>query len=136
MVECIRTLTVSLPSTSADRLFLPCDAMQMTSQPCLDAASMMAACGCASNTCTPAKVTPAALASFPTASRYWADRYRITITGSFVCVNTFCVSLPSNSAETPRRPWDAMTIASHLLLFAATRIARQGTAAIECRMLS
>src|SRR5439155_19232744 len=59
---------------------------------------------------------------------------RTTITGSFECVSTFCVSLPSNNAETPRRPCDAMTIASHLAFFAAPRIASHGAFAIVCNV--
>src|SRR5512137_279891 len=48
---------------------------------------------------------------------------RTTSTGSLLWVNTFCVSLPSSSADTPRRPCDAMTIASHFCFLAALRIA-------------
>ena len=59
-----------------------------------------------------------------------AQRYRTTITGSLLCVSTFCVSLPSSTAEMPRRPCEAITIASHLCFFAAARIASQGAAAI------
>src|SRR5258706_11245447 len=54
----------------------------------------------------------------------------ITITGSLVCVSTFCVSLPSSTAVIPRRPCEAITIASHLFLFAAAMIASHGAAAI------
>ena len=40
---------------------------------------------------------------------------RTTSTGIALCVSTFCVSLPSSSAVTPRRPWDDMTIRSQAL---------------------
>src|SRR5437868_12601132 len=38
---------------------------------------------------------------------------RITTTGILQWVSTFTVSLPSTIAEMPRRPWDAIKIASH-----------------------
>ena len=41
---------------------------------------------------------------------------RTTSTGIFVCVSTFWVSLPSSSAETPRRPCEAITIRSQSCL--------------------
>ena len=65
------------------------------------------------------------------AYRRSAAGQRTTITGSFECVRTFCVSLPSSSAVTPRRPCDAITIASHFAFFAAARIASHGALAIE-----
>ena len=37
---------------------------------------------------------------------------RTTSTGSVLCVSTFCVSLPSSSALTPRRPCEAITMRS------------------------
>ena len=46
-----------------------------------------------------------------------AQRY--TITGIVECDNTFCVTLPMISRERPRRPCEAMKIASHLRFFAA-----------------
>ena len=48
---------------------------------------------------------------------------RYTSTGIFECVSTLTVSLPRTTAETPRRPCDAITIKSHLLAEAASMIA-------------
>ena len=52
--------------------------------------------------------------------------YRTTSTGMLEWVNTFCVSLPSTTADTPRRPCDAITIKSHRLSFAAWTMASHG----------
>jgi hypothetical protein len=48
---------------------------------------------------------------------------RYTSTGIFECVSTLTVSLPRTTAETPRRPCEAITIKSHLLAEAASMIA-------------
>ena len=47
---------------------------------------------------------------------------RYTSTGIFECVSTLTVSLPRTTAETPRRPCEAITIKSHLLAEAASMI--------------
>lgn len=60
------------------------------------------------------------------------ERQRTTMTGTLLCVSTFCVSLPSSNADTPRRPCEAITIASTFAFLAAARIASQGEAAIAC----
>jgi hypothetical protein len=44
-------------------------------------------------------------------------------TGIFECVSTLTVSLPRTTAETPRRPCEAITIKSHFLASAASMIA-------------
>ena len=51
-------------------------------------------------------LTPAA----PRGARGQASRelYLTTSTGMLECVSTFCVSLPSSSADTPRRPCEAI----------------------------
>jgi len=46
--------------------------------------------------------------------------YRYTSTGIFECVRTLTVSLPRTTAETPRRPCEAITIKSHFLASAAS----------------
>ena len=51
---------------------------------------------------------------------------RHTSTGILLWVRTFAVSLPSNSADRPRLPCDAMTMRSHLFERAAPMIALQG----------
>ena len=51
---------------------------------------------------------------------------RTTSTGSFECVSTFWVSLPSTSAATPRRPCEAMTMRSHFFERAAPMMAFHG----------
>jgi len=48
---------------------------------------------------------------------------RYTSTGIFECVSTLTVSLPRTTAETPRRPCEAITIKSHFLASAASMIA-------------
>ena len=48
---------------------------------------------------------------------------RYTSTGIFECVSTLTVSLPRTTAETPRRPCEAITIKSHPLAEAASMIA-------------
>ena len=48
---------------------------------------------------------------------------RYTSTGIFECVSTLTVSLPRTTADTPRRPCDAITIKSHFLAEAASIIA-------------
>jgi hypothetical protein len=48
---------------------------------------------------------------------------RYTSTGIFECVSTLTVSLQRTTAETPRRPWEAITIKSHFLASAASIIA-------------
>ncbi len=47
---------------------------------------------------------------------------RYTSTGIFECVSTLTVSLPSTTAETPRRPCEAITIKSHPRAKAASMI--------------
>jgi hypothetical protein len=47
---------------------------------------------------------------------------RYTSTGIFECVSTLTVSLPRTTAETPRRPCEAITIKSHPLAEAASMI--------------
>ena len=54
---------------------------------------------------------------------------RTTSTGSVLCVSTFCVSLPSSSALTPRRPCEAITMRSQPCALAWSRIASQGCSA-------
>src|SRR5215831_19390814 len=51
------------------------------------------------------------------------QRQRYTSTGIFECVSTLTVSLPRTTAETPRRPCDAITIKSHFLASVASIIA-------------
>src|SRR6516165_381540 len=51
---------------------------------------------------------------------------RYTSTGIVLWVSTLTVSLPSTMAETPRRPCEAMTIASHPCFFAVSIIAWYG----------
>src|SRR6516225_3851961 len=46
-------------------------------------------------------------------------RERYPSTGICECVGTFTVSLPRTTAETPRRPCEAITIRSHFLASAA-----------------
>jgi hypothetical protein len=48
---------------------------------------------------------------------------RITTTGILQWVSTFTVSLPSTIAEMPRRPWDAIKIASHPVFLAVSIMA-------------
>jgi hypothetical protein len=48
---------------------------------------------------------------------------RITTTGIVQWVSTFTVSLPSMIAEMPRRPWDAIKIASHPVFLAVSIMA-------------
>jgi len=48
---------------------------------------------------------------------------RYTSTGIFEWVRTLTVSLPRTTAETPRRPCEAITIKSHFLASAASMIA-------------
>ena len=48
---------------------------------------------------------------------------RTTTTGMVLWVSTFTVSLPSTIAETPRRPWDAIKIASHPVFIAVSIMA-------------
>ena len=45
-------------------------------------------------------------------------RYLTTSTGTSQCTSTRVVSLPSNSALTPRRPCEAITIRSHACVLA------------------
>jgi hypothetical protein len=47
---------------------------------------------------------------------------RYTSTGISECVSTLTVSLPRTTAETPRRPCEAITIKSHPLAEAASMI--------------
>jgi hypothetical protein len=56
-------------------------------------------------------------------SRLTDAPYRYTSTGIFECVSTLTVSLPRTTAETPRRPCEAITIKSHFLASAASMIA-------------
>src|SRR6516165_3638524 len=51
---------------------------------------------------------------------------RTTTTGIVLSVSTLTVSLPRTIAETPRRPWEAITIASHPLALAISMIATYG----------
>src|SRR5687768_478885 len=51
---------------------------------------------------------------------------RTTSTGTFECVSTFAVSLPSSRLDSPLRPWDAITIRSHFDFFACLMIASYG----------
>src|SRR5262249_39361016 len=57
---------------------------------------------------------------------------RTTTTGILLWVSTLTVSLPSTTAETPRRPWEAITIASHPLFRAVSIIASWGCACSTC----
>jgi hypothetical protein len=57
---------------------------------------------------------------------------RTTTTGVVLWVSTFTVSLPSTTAETPRRPCDAITIASHPLALAVSMIATHGCSCSTC----
>lgn len=53
-------------------------------------------------------------------------RHRQTSVGILLWVKTFTVSLPSTSAETPFRPWEAMTIRSQPRAIAVSIIAAHG----------
>ena len=47
-----------------------------------------------------------------------AGNQRYTRTGTFECVSTLLVSLPSSTPVMPRRPCEAIMIRSHLRFFA------------------
>lgn len=51
---------------------------------------------------------------------------RTMSTGMALCVSTLTVSLPSTTAEIPRRPCEAMTIKSHDFRAAVSMMARYG----------
>src|SRR6516225_4146899 len=76
-----------------------------------------------------------------TGTDYEAAKYfdafwpRTTITGTVLWVSTFTVSLPSTIAETPRRPCEAITIASHPLALAVSMIATYGCSCSTCTTL-
>src|SRR6516164_8997622 len=57
---------------------------------------------------------------------------RTTTTGMLLWVSTLTVSLPSTIAETPRRPWAAITIASHPLFLAVSIIVSYGCSSSTC----
>src|SRR6516162_7920743 len=57
---------------------------------------------------------------------------RTTTTGMLLWVSTLTVSLPSTTAETPRRPWEAITIASHPLFLAVSIIVSYGCSCSTC----
>src|SRR6516225_8973678 len=57
---------------------------------------------------------------------------RTTTTGVLLWVSTSTVSLPSTIAETPRRPWEAITIASHPFFLAVSIIASYGCSCSTC----
>jgi hypothetical protein len=51
---------------------------------------------------------------------------RYTTTGTVACASTFAVTLPSSMLTIPLRPWDAITMTSQALSFAAATIASWG----------
>ncbi len=62
-------------------------------------------------------------------ARRLTNRQRTISTGTVECVSTFWVSLPSSSAETPRRPCEAITTRSHCMRRAWSMMASHGWSA-------